>query len=136
MRFYDTSFIFPIYPPLFIGYTGNKCHRECRSNRWGKDCRNNCYCSNGAACNSKTGECNCTEGWKGDFCIQQCGEGEYGRNCAQECKCQNDAKCDRYLFDLLWVRSLWTSSILEFILLYASTKKLFNSTSNSPTITN
>lgn len=67
---------------------------ECPSHKWGPHCRHKCKCRNGAKCDSHTGQCACTPGWKGQQCEQSCDQGFYGDECQQKCDCLNGGTCE------------------------------------------
>ncbi|GLV45364.1 Nimrod A [Carabus blaptoides fortunei] len=50
------------------GFSGSACNQTCPTGRWGLGCANQCDCRNGAACNAKTGYCQCLPDWTGSKC--------------------------------------------------------------------
>ncbi|XP_037959055.1 uncharacterized protein LOC119688448 [Teleopsis dalmanni] len=74
------------------GYTGKHCTQRCDHDHWGNECKNECECQNGAACDNKSGMCHCTIGWSGDFCELPCPIGTYGVMCRKVCDCP-DKRC-------------------------------------------
>jgi hypothetical protein len=76
------------------GYGGPACDINCPPNMWGKYCKNECKCKNGAACDPYDGTCQCTKGFLGEKCGETCPSDRYGENCSEICRCENDGKCD------------------------------------------
>ncbi|XP_046812020.1 uncharacterized protein LOC111682922 [Lucilia cuprina] len=71
------------------GYMGKHCTQRCDHDHWGLECKNQCLCHNGAACDNKSGICHCTIGWTGEFCEQPCPMGTHGVMCRKACECDN-----------------------------------------------
>ncbi|XP_024880441.1 protein draper-like, partial [Temnothorax curvispinosus] len=78
------------------GYRGSLCDTKCPSGKWGRDCKMDCKCQNGATCDPFDGKCKCTRGWIGLYCDRKCSSNRYGQDCAEECRCQNGGSsgCD------------------------------------------
>lgn len=73
---------------IFFGY------QACPENKWGEDCKEQCQCGNGAACDPMDGTCLCKKGWQGRHCSQECDPNRYGDNCSETCRCLNGGTCD------------------------------------------
>jgi len=69
---------------------------ECRSGKYGVECRQTCRCANGASCDHVTGTCTCSAGWHGADCDRACPAGFYGVDCRHRCQCDDDhqGRCD------------------------------------------
>ncbi|CAH1790594.1 unnamed protein product [Owenia fusiformis] len=76
------------------GWEGATCSAQCPQNKWGPNCKNQCYCENGAKCDIFKGSCQCLPGWTGEYCNIPCSQGYFGYHCTSLCMCQNGATCD------------------------------------------
>ena len=65
----------------------SRCEKDCKTGRYGLNCKQKCNCQNDAPCDSKDGTCHCPVGFIGKFCDSICPPGRYGRNCSGVCNC-------------------------------------------------
>lgn len=71
----------------FKNFIFSKINLECPEGKYGAGCRGVCLCKNNATCDSFTGECDCTPGWRGQYCDKVCADGYFGSKCKQQCRC-------------------------------------------------